>query len=96
LLGKIRKLYTVHMIMENKIILMIDTNTPQPVILIKSAIVDEITRIYAPDVQGDQSLSMVQSKVVNPWYEPQNGMYETEYDGMTIALGDDLLVNFGE
>jgi hypothetical protein len=39
---------------------------------------------------------MVQSKVVNPWYEPQNGMYETEYDGMTIALGDDLLVNFGE
>ena len=75
---------------------MIDTNTPQPVMFIKSAIVNEILRIHAPDVQGDQSLSMVQSMDFNPWYEPQNDMYETEYDGMTIAAGNDLLVNFGE
>jgi len=82
--------------------IMIDTNTPQPVILIKSAVVNEVLRIHAPDVQGKQSASMVQDwaieqdKVVNPYCEPQNGMYETEYDGMTIAAGNDLLVNFGE
>ena len=39
---------------------MIDANTPQPVILIKSAIVDELLRIHAPDVQGEQSVSMIQ------------------------------------
>ena len=37
-------------------------DTPQPVILIKSAIVDEVLRINASDVQGEQSLSMVQAK----------------------------------
>ena len=37
-------------------------DTPQPVILIKSAIVDELLRINASDVQGEQSLSMVQAK----------------------------------
>ena len=70
--------------------IMIDSNTPQPVILIKSAIVNELLRIHAPDVQCDQS------EAVDPQYKPQNGMYETEYDGMTIAAGNDLLVNFGE
>ena len=39
---------------------MIDANTPQPVILIKSAIVDELLRIHAPDVQGEHSIAMVQ------------------------------------
>ena len=82
--------------------IMIDSNTPQPVIVIKSAIVNELLRIHAPDVQSEQSASMVQDwaieqdKVVNPYCEPQNGVYETEYDGMTIAAGNDLLVNFGE
>ena len=75
---------------------MIESNTPQPVMFIKSAIVNELQRIHASDVKSDQSLSMVQAKVVDPRYEPQNGMYETEYDGMTIAAGNDLLVNFGE
>jgi len=65
---------------------MIDKNTPQPVILIKSAIVNELLRIHAPDVQGEQSLSMVQAKVVDPRYEPQNGAYETEYNGFEIAI----------
>lgn len=75
---------------------MIESNTPQPVMFIESAIVNELQRIHASDVKSDQSLSMVQANVVDPRYEPQNGMYETEYDGMTIAAGNDLLVNFGE
>ena len=37
---------------------MIDANTPQPVILIKSAIVDELLRIHAPDVQGEHSIAV--------------------------------------
>ena len=71
---------------------MINANTPQPVILIKSAIVDEIARIYASDVQGEQSVSMVQAKVVDPRYEPQNGVYETEYNGFEIAVGVETLI----
>ena len=67
-------------------------DTPQPVILIKSAIVDEITRIHASDVQGEQSLSMVQAKVVDPRYEPQNGVYETEYNGFEIVVGVETLI----
>ena len=61
--------------------IMIDTNTPQPVILIKSAVVNEVLRIHAPDVQGKQSASMVQDwaieqdKVVNPYCEPQMSKY---------------------
>jgi len=75
---------------------MIDSNTPQPVVLINSAIVNEILRIHAPDVQGEQSASMVQDKVVNPYYEPQNGLYETEYNGFEIALGPKNLVHTKE
>jgi len=71
---------------------MINANTPQPVILIKSAIVDEIARIYASDVQGEQSVSMVQAKIVDPRYEPQNGVYETEYNGFEIAVGVETLI----
>ena len=72
--------------------MMINANAPQPVILIKSAIVDEITRIHAPDVQGEQSVSMVQAKMVDPRYEPQNGVYETEYNGFEIAVGVETLI----
>jgi len=75
---------------------MIDTNTPQPVILIKSAVVNEVLRIHAPDVQGEQSASMVQAKVVDPRYEPQNGIYETDYNGFEIALGPQNLVHTKE
>jgi hypothetical protein len=76
--------------------MMIDTNTPQPVIMIKSAILDELLRIHAPDVQGEQSVSMVQAKVVDPCYEPQNSVYETEYNGFAIALGPQILVHTKE
>lgn len=76
---------------------MIDTNTPQPVILIKSAIVDEITRIHGfENVQSEHSISMVQARVVNPHYEPQNGIYETEYNGFEIALGPQTLIHTKE
>jgi len=70
--------------------IMIDSNTPQPVIVIKSAIVNELLRIHAPDVQSEQHILWCFG------HELQNGVYETEYDGMTIAAGNDLLVNFGE
>jgi len=76
--------------------MMIDTNTPQPVIMIKSAIVDELLRIHAQDVQGEQSVSMVKAKMVDPRYEPQNGTYETEYNGFAIALGRQTLIHTKE
>tara|TARA_R100000541_G_scaffold1705_4_gene6556 strand:+ start:1465 stop:1707 length:243 start_codon:yes stop_codon:yes gene_type:complete len=76
--------------------MMINANTPQPVILVKSAIVNELLRIHAPDVQGEQSVSMVQAKVVDPRYEPQNSVYETEYNGFAIALGPQILVHTKE
>ncbi len=75
---------------------MIDTNTPQPVIMIKSAIIDELLRIHAQDVQGEQSVSMVKAKMVDPRYEPQNGTYETEYNGFAIALGRQTLIHTKE
>ena len=50
---------------------------------------------YATLVVETESLERVH-EAVDPQYKPQNGMYETEYDGMTIAAGNDLLVNFGE
>ena len=84
------------MYLTTKDMIMIDTNTPQPVVLVKSAIVDELLRIHAPDVQGEQSVSMVQAKMVDPRYEPQNGAYETEYNGFAIALGPQILVHTKE
>lgn len=80
------------MYLTTKDMIMIDTNTPQPVVLVKSAIVNELLRINAPDVQGEQSVSMVQAKVVDPRYEPQNGVYETEYNGFEIAVGVETLI----
>ena len=84
------------MYLTTKDMIMIDTNTPQPVVLVKSAIVNELLRIHAPDVQGEQSVSMVQAKVVDPRYEPQNSVYETEYNGFAIALGPQTLVHTKE
>jgi len=81
---------------------MIDTNTPQPQIspiyanFGREAIFSELQRIHAPDVQGEQSVSMVQAKVVDPRYEPQNSVYETEYNGFAIALGPQILVHTKE
>jgi len=70
--------------------IMIDTNTPQPQLspvyanFSREVIFTELQRIHAPDVQGEQSVAMVQAKVVDPRYEPQNGVYETEYNGFAI------------
>jgi hypothetical protein len=52
---------------------------------VNEIVYNELQRIQASDVQGEQSLSMVQAKVVDPRYEPQNGVYETEYNGFEIA-----------
>ena len=77
---------------------MINANTPQPQLnpiysnFPREAIFNELQRIHAPDVQGEQSLSMVQAKIVDPRYEPQNGVYETEYNGFEIAVGVETLI----
>jgi len=70
---------------------MIDTNTPQPQLspvyanFSREVIFTELQRINGfQDVQGEQSVAMVQAKVVDPRYEPQNGVYETEYNGFAI------------
>ena len=77
---------------------MINANTPQPQLnpiysnFPREAIFNELQRIHASNVQGEQSLSMVQAKVVDPRYEPQNGVYETEYNGFEIAVGVETLI----
>ena len=82
---------------------MIDTNTPQPQIspmyskFDREVIFNELQRINGfENVQGEQSVSMVQAKVVDPRYEPQNSVYETEYNGFAIALGPQILVHTKE
>lgn len=78
---------------------MIDMNTPQPATDDSQwwdARFNEVSRIYANSIQGEQSVSMVQARVVNPHYEPQNGLYETEYNGFEIALGPQNLVHTKE
>jgi hypothetical protein len=78
---------------------MFDTNTPQPQLnpiysnFPREAIFNELQRINGfKNVQGEQSISMVQAKVVDPRYEPQNGIYETEYNGFEIAVGVETLI----
>lgn len=82
---------------------MIDANTPQPQLspiyanFSREAIFNELQRINGfENVQGEQSMSMVQAKVVDPRYEPQNGIYETEYNGFEIALGPQKLIHTKE
>lgn len=79
---------------------MIDANTPQPQLnpiysnFGNEVIFNEIQRISGfVHVQGEQSISMVQAKVVDPRYEPQNGIYETEYNGFEIVIGPQTLVS---
>jgi len=82
---------------------MIDTNTPQPQLspvysnFGKEVIFNELQRINGfENVQGEHSISMVQAKMVDPRYEPQNGIYETEYNGFEIALGPQTLIHTKE
>lgn len=78
---------------------MIDMNTPQPNTDDSQwwdARFNEVSRIYANSIQGEQSVSMVQAKVVDPRYEPQNGIYETEYNGFEISLGPWTLIHSKE
>lgn len=82
---------------------MIDTNTPQPQLspvysnFGREVIFNELQRINGfENVQGEHSISMVQAKVVDPRYEPQNGIYETEYNGFEIALGPQTLIHTKE
>jgi hypothetical protein len=83
--------------------IMIDTNTPQPQLKAidsnfpREAIFNELQRINGfENVQGEHSISMVKAKVVDPRYEPQNGVYETEYNGFEIALGPQTLIHTRE
>lgn len=82
---------------------MIDTNTPQPQIspiysnFGREVIFNELQRINGfENVQGEHSISMVKAKMVDPRYEPQNGIYETEYNGFEIALGPQTLIHTKE
>jgi hypothetical protein len=91
------------MYLTTKDMIMIDTNTPQPQLSAinsnfpRQAIFNELQRINGfENVQGEQSISMVQAKVVDPRYEPQNGIYETEYNGFEIALGPQTLIHTQE
>ena len=78
-------------------------DTPQPQLSAiysnfpRQAIFNELQRINGfENVQGEQSISMVQAKMVDPRYEPQNGTYETEYNGFAIALGRQTLIHTKE
>jgi len=62
--------------------IMIDKNTPQPYVS-ASFYTAELEKMY-DDIKY-QSLTN----------QPMQNI-PTEYDGMTIAVGNDLLVNFGE
>ena len=82
---------------------MIDTNTPQPQIspiysnFGREVIFNELQRVNGfENVQGEHSISMVKAKMVDPRYEPQNGIYETEYNGFEIALGPQTLIHTKE